>query len=218
MSLTDADSRKLQGAPGEHFLGYNVPVAVDAQHGLIAVAEVVPAANDRQQLAPLATAANAELHGATLAATAAQGCPQAEPLAAGAAAGITAYVPAPATTSGQTKADQAVFPKEQFRSDAAADTYHGPGGHTLPSQKQNRNHGQERGRYHNRAAGRDCPLRSQCTTGRCRVIGRHPPRPLHRCRSFHTVCEAGCCAGGESDSRFNGFGGGANRGSKKKNR
>ena len=173
VSLTDADSRKMKGAHGEHFIGYNVQVAVDAKHALIAVEDVAQAANDRQQLAPVATAAKAELQVATLEATADKGYHQAEQLAACAAAGITAYVPAPATTSGKTKDGQAVFPKEQFRYDAAADAYHCPGGHTLSFQKKNLNRGQERGRYYNRAACRDCPLRSQCTTGSCRVIGRH---------------------------------------------
>ncbi len=57
--------------------------------------------------------------------------------------------------------------------DAAADVYHCPGGHALPFQKQNLNRGQARGLYYDRAACRSCPLQRQCTTGRCRVIGRH---------------------------------------------
>ena len=173
VSLTDADSRKMKGAHGEHFIGYNVQVAVDAQHDLIVAEDVVSAANDRQQLTPLATAAKAALQVATLTVVADKGYHQAEQLAACAAAGVSAYVPAPGTTSGKTKEDQAVFPKEKFRYDAAADAYHCPGGYTLPFQKQNLNRGQERRLYYDRAACRGCALLKQCTTGRCRVIARH---------------------------------------------
>ena len=173
VSLTDADSRKMKGAHGEHFIGYNVQVAVDAKHDLLVAEDVVPAANDRAQLAPLAAAAKAELQVATLTVVADKGYHQAEQLAACAAAGVTAYVPAPGTTSGKTKDGRAVFPKEKFRYDAAADVYHCPGGYTLLFQKKNLNHGQERRLYYDRAACRGCALLKQCTTGRCRVIARH---------------------------------------------
>ncbi len=48
-ALTDPDCRKMKGAQGEHFLGYNVRVAVDARNDLIVVADTVQAANDRGQ-------------------------------------------------------------------------------------------------------------------------------------------------------------------------
>jgi transposase len=172
-SLTDADSRKMKGAHGEHFIGYNVQVAVDAKHDLIVAGEVVQAANDRQQLAPLAAAAKAELQVETLTVVADKGYHQAGQLAACAATGIVAHVPAPGTTSGRTKDGQAVFPKEQFRHDAVADAYHCPGGHVLPFQKKNLNRGQERSLYYDPAVCRGCALLKQCTTGSCRVIGRH---------------------------------------------
>ena len=58
VSLTDPDARKMKGAHG-HWLGYNGPLAVDAQHDRIVAEDVVPAANDRGQLAALALAASA---------------------------------------------------------------------------------------------------------------------------------------------------------------
>ena len=66
-----------------------------------------------------------------------------------------------------------MFPNEQFRYDAPTNAYHCPAGQTLPFQKKHLNRGQERGLYYNRAACQECPLRSQCTTGSCRVIARH---------------------------------------------
>ena len=56
--LTDPDARKMQGAHG-HWLGYDVPLAVDAQHDRIVAEDVVPVANDCGQLAALAVAASA---------------------------------------------------------------------------------------------------------------------------------------------------------------
>ena len=51
----------MKGAHGEHFIGDNVQVAVDAKHDLIVSEDVVPAANDRGQLSALAVAAKEEL-------------------------------------------------------------------------------------------------------------------------------------------------------------
>ena len=154
----------MQGAHGEHFRGYNVPVAAAAQHGLIAGDDVVPAANDRQQLAPLATAAQAELQVATLAATADKGSHQAEPLAACAAAGITAYAPAPATAG--NGADGVILAVQM--APEAPRRCSGPG---------------------RRGVAITWPTRWNGVPGT--YLGR-PPRPLSRRRSFHTVCEAGC--------------------------
>lgn len=173
VSPTHADSRKMMGAHGGHLIGCNVQLAVDAKHHLIVAEDVVPAANDRRQLVPLATAAKAELRVAPLPVVADKGHHQAEQLAACATAGITAHVPAPGTASGKTKDGMSVFPKEKFRCDAAADGDHCPGGHVLPFQKKNLNRGQARSLYYDRAAGRDCALRPDRTTGSCRVNGRH---------------------------------------------
>jgi len=172
VSLTDADGRKMKGAHGEHFIGYNVQVAVDAKHDLIVSEEVVQAANDRGQLGALAAAAKEELQVGHLQAVADKGYHQADQLAACEAAGVETFVPEPVGASGKGPGGRAVFPKQAFRYDAAGDAYHCPGGAVLPRASVNQDHGRERILYYHRAACRECPLRSQCTTARWRVIAR----------------------------------------------
>ena len=172
VSLTDADCRKMQGAHGEHFLGYNVQVAVDARHDLIVSEDVVQAANDRGQLGALAVDARQELRVETLQAVADKGYHQSDQLEACEQAGVETFVPEPLGASGQGPGGREVFPKQAFRYDAAADAYHCPGGAALPRASVNQDHGRERILYYHRAACRECPLKSQCTTARWRVIAR----------------------------------------------
>jgi transposase len=172
VALTDPDCRKMKGAHGEHFPGYNVQVAVDARHDLIVVADAVQAANDRGQLSPLAGAAKEELQVTTLRAVADKGYHEADQLEACEQAGVETFVPMPGSTSGRSTDGKAVFPKEQFRYDAASDTYHCPGGQTLPRRGRNRQGGKERILYYAPAACRCCPLKSQCTAGEFRRLAR----------------------------------------------
>jgi transposase/uncharacterized protein YdbL (DUF1318 family) len=172
LSLTDADSRKMKGPHGEHFIGYNVQVAVDAQHDLIVTEDVVQAANDRGQLGALAVAAKTELQVESLQAVADKGYHEAAQLEACEQAGVETFVPEQGTTSGKTKEGVPVFPKEQFRYDARADVYHCPGGQTLPYRGETQCRGQDRRFYRHPAACRVCPLKDQCTTGAQRVITR----------------------------------------------
>jgi hypothetical protein len=53
LSLTDPDARSMKGRDGG-IVGYNVQVAVDAQHHLIVAHEVITEGVDRDQLAPMA--------------------------------------------------------------------------------------------------------------------------------------------------------------------
>jgi transposase len=174
VSLTDADSRKMKGAHGEHFIGYNVQVAVDAKHDLIVSEDVVQAANDRGQLGAQAVAAKEELRVETLQAVADKGYHQADQIEVCERAGVETFVPEPDGTAGRGPGGREVYSKEQFRYDAAADAYHCPGGAVLPRASVNQDHGRERILYYHRAACRECPLRSQCTTARWRVIARRP--------------------------------------------
>lgn len=172
VSLTDADSRKMKGSDGGHFIGYNVQVAVDARHDLIVAEDVVQDANDCGQLSALARAARAELAVEKLSVVADKGYHQADQLEACEAAGIESFVPAPGTTSGQGKGGREIFAREQFGYDTDADVYHCPGGKRLPRAREGQGRDGERIDYYDRAACRDCPLKDQCTTGTHRVIGR----------------------------------------------
>lgn len=173
ISLTDADSRKMKGAHG-HLIGYNVQIAVDAKHDLIVAEDVVQAANDLGQLSPLALAAQAELGVEKLQAVADKGYHEADQLAACEPASVETFVPAPRTTSGRGKDGQDIFPKERFTYEPASDTYHCPGGQSLPRASANQHRGKVRMDYHHRSACAVCALRAACTSGAYRVIARRP--------------------------------------------
>lgn len=172
MSLTDADSRKMKGAHGEHCIGYNVQVAVDAQHHLIAAPEVVQAASDYGQLSSMATAAQAALAVTPLQVVADAGYHEAQQLEACAAAGITTFVPARGTTSGQGPHDRAIHPKEAFTYDPIGDAYRCPAGQTLARGYAGESRGKQCVYYYHVAACGACGQRGACTTGAYRKLSR----------------------------------------------
>src|SRR5688572_5796278 len=90
--------------PRHYLVGYNVQVAVDSQHDLIVVQDVVPDGSDQQQLPPMAQAAQQELAAESLKVVADKGYHRADDLAACERASIEPVVPAPESTGGQTAA------------------------------------------------------------------------------------------------------------------
>ena len=166
VSLTDPDSRGQKKVG----VGYNVQLAVDAAHHLIAAETVVQAANDLGQLQPMAEAAHAALGVTSLVADA--GYHERGQLAGCAQAGLTTYVPAPATMSGRTAQGQAVEPKENFTYDPTADTYRCPAGQTLPRAGTGQKHGKACDYYYNLAACAACTSRARCTSAPYRKLSR----------------------------------------------
>lgn len=168
VSLTDADSRGQKRVG----VGYNVQVAVAAKQDLIAAPDVVPDANDRGQLSPMAVAAQEALAVEKLRALADKGYHEADQLEACEQAGIETFVPAQGTTSGQTRAGQKVYPKETFAYDGATDTYRCPAGRILPRGHLAERQGKQRVEYYEPAACRSCGQRAACTTAAFRKIAR----------------------------------------------
>lgn len=163
-ALTDPDSRKMRTGRGEWVIGYNVQLAVEAEHGLIIHHEVVTDANDRGQLAPLARGAQAALGGGAVTVVADTGYAQAEGAQACEAAGITPVAPRQAPRSHWP----ALFARARFVYDAEADTYQCPAGATLHCR------GEVRGqRRYTTPACRTCELKAQCTPGERRQVTRH---------------------------------------------
>jgi transposase len=166
VSLTDPDSRSQKKVG----VGYNVQIAVDAAHHLIVAATVEQAANDLGQLEPMARAAEAEIGATTVVADA--GYHERGQLARCEQAGFTTYVPAPGTHSGRTTNGQAVYPKESFTFDPAANVYVCPAGQRLPLAGSGQKHGKPCDYYFNLAACAGCLQRGHCTTARYRKISR----------------------------------------------
>lgn len=174
ISLTDPDCRKLKGPKGDLLLGYNVQVAVDAKHDLIVAEEVVLAANDLGQLSGMALAAQEQLEVKSLQIVADKGYHDGNQLEVCEKAGMETFVPEQGRTSGRGPNGEAVFPKERFIYDAAADAYKCPAGQSLGRSHESQSRGRGRIHYSNRAACEGCPLRAQCTTSAFRKIGRRP--------------------------------------------
>lgn len=162
-ALTDADSAKMRTGTGAWLIGYNVQLAVDAEHGLIIHHEVVNEANDQRQLAPMALAAQAALGGGALTVVADTGYAGAEAAQACQDSAITAIVPRRAPRSHWPG-----FARERFVYDAASDTYQCPAGARLSLR------GEVGGqRRYTTTACRDCRLKRQCTAGAQRQVTRH---------------------------------------------
>jgi hypothetical protein len=94
LSRTDPDARLL-AKRGQIIAGYNVPIAVDAKHQLIAASEVINAGNDTGQLYAMAQAAKQALEVDKLTAVADAGYDDGESLKACEDNQTTAYVPPP---------------------------------------------------------------------------------------------------------------------------
>jgi transposase len=128
LSTTDADARLLSKR-GHVVAGYNVQVAVDAKHKLIATSEVVNDGNDTGQLYEVAEAAKEALGVETLKAVADTGYYNGATLKECEEGGIVAYVPPPRRTGGLE--EQGRFTHEAFSYDAEANVYRCPAGALL---------------------------------------------------------------------------------------
>jgi len=170
IALSDPDSRKMKKKT-QYLIGYNVQVAVDAKHDLIAVQEVTQAAVDRHQLSPMAMAAQQELQASKLQVVADKGYHQADQLQACEEAGLETFLPEQGTTSGRSKS-ASVYPKESFRYDASTDSYICPAGQQLRRQSRSQDGAIERWLYYNRKACQSCVHKVQCTTSKHRIIAR----------------------------------------------
>jgi transposase len=128
LSTTDADARLLSKS-GQVVAGYNVQIAVDAKHKLIATSEVVNDGNDTGQLYEVAEAAKEALGVEMLKAVADIGYYNGATLKECEEGGIVAYVPPPKRTGGLE--EQGRFTHEAFSYDAEADVYRCPAGAAL---------------------------------------------------------------------------------------
>ena len=151
-------------------MGYNVQIAVDTKHKLIAEQQVPSQVSDLGLLAETGCAARTSLGVERIDAAADKGYFKVEDSAGCEAAGITPYVPkprrSPARRSGR-------FPKERFRYDAGTDTYACPNGQQLKPLYISRVRDTTLMHDANRGACRGCALKAQCTSNSYRPIGRY---------------------------------------------
>ena len=157
-SLTDPDSRPMMSG-GRIEVCYNVQTAVDAKHKLIVADDVTNAAGDRDQLSPMATAAQAMLPGATPVVVADQGYYHGTEITACLEAGMTPLVPRPRTSANDARG---LFIKDDFVYEVVTDTYRCPAGERLTYRSTTVELGRTIKNYRTPACGR-CALRPRCT-------------------------------------------------------
>ena len=158
ISLTDPDSRPMLSG-GRIEVCYNVQAAVDAKHKLIVAEEVTNAAGDRDQLQPMATAAQETLGGATPVVVADRGYYHGPQITACLDAGLTPLVPRPLTSANEARG---LYTKDDFAYDAGADVYRCPAGETLTCRSTTLELGRTIQNYRTSACGR-CAQRPRCT-------------------------------------------------------
>jgi transposase len=158
VSLTDPDSRPMLSG-GRVEVCYNVQTAVDAKHKLIVAEDVTNAAGDRDQLSPMATAAQEVLDCARPVVVADRGYYHGTQIKACLDAGLTPLVPRPLTSANEARG---LFTKDDFRYDRARDLYCCPAGQELTFRTTTLELGRAIKSYRTSACGR-CALRSRCT-------------------------------------------------------
>jgi transposase len=170
LSLTDPDARSMAtSGRGSGIVGYNVQIAVDAEHHLIVAHEVTNVGHDRGQLSAMATAARDAMGTDRLDVLADRGYFDGEEILACAAIDVAPLVPKPLTSG--AKADGR-FGKQDFVYLPGEDVYRCPAGEQLARHMTTVEKGQTLHRYWNLAACQACPLKPQCTPSPMRRVTR----------------------------------------------
>lgn len=169
ISLTDPDARSMAtSGRGSGMVGYNVQVAVDAEHHLIVAHEVTQEGHDRHQLHRMASQAKEALEVDDLEVVADRGYFKGEEILACDQDNITTYLPRP-LTSGSIK--KGLFNKRDFIYRAEDDEYECPAGDRLILRFTREEHGQDTKVYWSSNCP-TCPLKSRCTTSVYRRVRR----------------------------------------------
>lgn len=168
ISLTDPDSRAM-AAHTHVAVGYNVQVAVDTKHKLIVEQQVTNQVVDMGLLSETADPAKKILGVEAIDVVADRGYFKIEDIEACEKAGMVPYVPRPQRGPAVR---EGMFRKDEFRYDAETDSMICPARQRLPPYTSSLMRGLKKINYANRAACRDCPLRSQCTGNQFRSVSR----------------------------------------------
>ena len=165
ISLTDPDARAM-AAMTKVGVGYNIQIAVDVKHKLIAEQEVSNQVLDLGLLAPTVKAAMEVLDVEVIDAVADRGYFKIEDIEACEGAGITAYVPKPIRGPAVR---EGFFSKEEFRYDVERDVYDCPSGAVLSPKYFGKSRDNVKIDYANRNACKACALKPRCTKSFRRV-------------------------------------------------
>ena len=157
ISLTDADARLMKGRQGQH-VSYNVQIAVDSKHKLVAAYAVKNEGNDVNCLAELAQGAQRELGVKELKVCADRGYYHSAQIKTCEEAGIEVHMERPGA-----RQVAGIFPLERFSYDGTKDCYTCPAGQRLSYRRFDK---EQQVRCYWTAACHRCELKNQCTTGK----------------------------------------------------
>ena len=175
ISLTDRDARSMAtSGRGSGIVGYNVQVAVDAKHHLIAAHEVTNEGSDRAQLAPMAAAARQAMGKDKLLAIADRGYFSGPQIKTCHDLGIDAVLPKPMTSN--AKAENR-FDKSDFIYIARDDEYQCPAGQRAIYRFTREENGLQIRRYWTSTCP-SCPMKARCTPSDYRRISRWEHEPV----------------------------------------
>ena len=161
ISLTDPDARSMAtSGKGTGIVGYNVQIAVDAEHHLIVAHEVTNIGTDRAQLASMGRKARDTIECEEITVLADRGYYNGEEVLACEGTGVLPYVPK-THTSGNAK--RGLFTVQDFIYDAENDRYTCPAGEFLTRGKVRSDRRDDMDHYRNLTACLTCGLKPQCT-------------------------------------------------------
>jgi transposase len=170
LSLTDPDARSMAtSGRGSGIVGYNVQIAVDAEHHMIVAHEVTNVGNDRGELSAMAAAAKSAMGAGRLEVLADRGYFDGEEVMACEAAGAVPYVPKPLTSGAKAEGR---FGKQDFAYEPDSDVYRCPAGQRLPWRMTTVEKGMTMHSYWDQATCQACVLKPKCTTGKERRVRR----------------------------------------------
>ncbi|OAP50466.1 transposase, partial [Sinorhizobium americanum] len=170
VSLTDPDARSMAtSGKGTGIVGYNVQIAVDAEHHLIVAHEVTNLGSDRAQLSAMAEKARDATGCEEVTVLADRGYYNGDEVLACEGTGILPIIPK-TRTSGNAK--RGLFTVADFIYDAETDRYTCPAGEHLTRGKVRSDRRDNIDQYRNLTACLTCALKSRCTPDKIKRLKR----------------------------------------------
>lgn len=172
VSLTDPDARAMSShGKGTDVVGYNVQIAVDAEHHLILAHEVTNVGSDRAMLTSMGEKARDASGCDSVTVLADRGYYSGDQIVSCEGTGVEPIVPKTETSGGALRGR---FTIQDFIYDPAHDRYTCPAGQFLTQAKKRSTRGPDPDfvRYRNLEACSACPLKPRCTAERFQQIRR----------------------------------------------
>jgi transposase len=168
LSLTDPDARSMAtSGRGSGIVGYNVQIAVEAEHHLIVAHEVTNVGHDRTQLEPMARKAREAMGCEELTALADRGYYNGEQVLACEGTGVLPCIPKTVWPS-----DGGFFTRGDFVYDAEHDHYTCPAGQKLTKGRTRSDRKADVDHYRHLTACFGCALRPKCTPDKLKRLKR----------------------------------------------